>query len=209
MDQDVSAVVNMMLDTYGVEETINTLLGGDLMNFITINVTGLKNNRTRLGTMYGSVRSFMHTNYLAFAGGYIIPHDAVEECMTNLGLYKSRWIREGGESEDFTIMNFEIQCDNQETYRLFKRTLRDAVNERLTKTLKGFRAKTLKYNGYGWAKDVRCFKSLKLDLEYIKKYSILYNVIADIAAEVGSIMADFREHPESCIRRLEAVIENN
>lgn len=33
MDQDVSAVVNMMLDAYGVDETINALLGGPMENY--------------------------------------------------------------------------------------------------------------------------------------------------------------------------------
>lgn len=33
MDQDVSAVVDMMSDAFGIEETINTLLGGPMENY--------------------------------------------------------------------------------------------------------------------------------------------------------------------------------
>lgn len=181
------------------------------MNFIIPNIDASKETRkqTRLNTIYCNVRHYMVTNFVSFAGGYVVPDGYAGECMSMLARYQAEWDKEGGDSDAFRPMNFDIRCDDADTYRQFKRTLRDAVNERLRKTLDGFLEKTMKCDGYSWAADSRCFKSLRKDIEYIKKYSGLYRAIEEIGTEVSSILADFREHPESCIRRLESVIENN
>lgn len=181
------------------------------MNFIIPNIDASKETRkqTRLNTIYCNVRHYMVTNFVAFAGGYIVPDGYAGECMSMLAKYQADWDKEGGDSDTFRPMNFDIRCDDADTYRQFKRTLRDSVNERLRRTLDGFLEKTMKYDGYDWTADSRCFKSLRKDIEYIQKYSGMYRAIEEIGTEVSNILADFKEHPESCIRRLEAVIENN